>query len=91
MEDFKPEAITQKSYLVGVHRYAFRAGEPAEIIGVKWVKPSPVERHEWRLAYEVEFFDGKRDFVALSDILAGNHVIISDVDLLNERIPEIVN
>lgn len=91
MEEFKPEALTQKTYLVGVHRYCFRAGEPAEIITLRWVRPSPIERHEWRLAYEIEFFDGKKDFVALSDILAGNHLIISDVDLANERIPQIVN
>lgn len=83
------EALTQKSYLVGVHRYSFRAGEPAEIIGLKWVRPSPFERHDWRLAYEIEFFDGKKDYVSLDDVIAGNHEIISDVDLANERIPRI--
>jgi hypothetical protein len=80
------ELLTQKSYIVGVHRYAFRAGEPSEIIGLKWAKP---EGLDWRLAYEVEYFDGKRDFVALQDVLAGNHVIISDVDLIEERIPPV--
>jgi hypothetical protein len=83
------QILTQKSYLVGVHRYAFRAGEPAEIIGLKWCRLSPIERHDWRLAYEIEFFDGKKDFVSINDVIAGNHVIISDIDLIEERIPPV--
>jgi hypothetical protein len=82
------DLLTQKCYLVGVHRYSFRAGEPAEIIGVKFAKPTG---YEWRLAYEVEFIDGIRDFVAFSDLESGNAVIISDVQYALGQIPEIVN
>lgn len=81
------EILTQKSYMVNVHRYGFRAGEPAEILELKWAKPSP--EHEWRLAFEVKFFDGKIDYVAYDDVIAGNSVIISDVDLINENIPPV--
>lgn len=84
---FTMEVLTQKSYIVGIHKNAFRAGEPAEIIDLKFAKPSP--QHEWRLAFEVEYFDGKRDYIGYSDVIAGNYVIISDADLANERIPKV--
>lgn len=73
--------------MVGIHRYAFRAGEPAEIIELKWVKPDG--NYDWRLAFEIEFFDGKKDYVPYQSLLDGNYVIISDVDLANERIPKV--
>lgn len=84
--------LTQKSYIVYVHRYGFRAGEPAEILGLKFAKPISVAdfnhvEHEWRLAFEVQYFDGVVDYVAYQDVISGNAVIISDVDLANERIP----
>jgi hypothetical protein len=91
--DVMKSALTQKTYMVGVHRYAYRAGEPAEILELKWVKPNAIgdPKHQWRLAFLVQFDDGKQDYVAFSDVLAGNQVIISDVDLINGHIPEIVN
>lgn len=80
------EALTQKSYIVGVHRYSFKAGEVGEIIGVKHVKPSG---YDWRLAFEVEYLDGKKDLVAFEDVSSGNAVIISDVQYALGQIPEI--
>ena len=79
--------LTQKSYMVGLHRYAYRVGQPAEIMGMKWVKPDG--DYEWRIAFEIEFFDGKRDFIPYFEVVAGLYVIISDVDLANERIPDV--
>ena len=81
------EILTQKSYLVGIHRYAGRAGEPAEILQLKWCKPNG--DYDWRLAFEIEFFDGVRDYVPYSDVVAGLYKIISDVDLIEERIPQV--
>jgi hypothetical protein len=81
------EILTQKSYMVGIHRYAFRAGEPAEIIELKFVKPDG--DYEWRLAFEIEFFDGKKDYIPYVEVVAGLYEIISDVDLANERIPKV--
>lgn len=78
--------LTQKAYLVGVHHYAYRTGEAAEIIGVKYVKP---EGYDWRLAYEVVYSDGKTDTVAYADVEYGNFVIISDVQLALGQIPSI--
>jgi len=80
------DVLTQKAYLVGVHRYSFRAGEVAEIIGLRFAKP---KGYDWRLAYEVEYFDGKKDFVSLEDVQSGNVVIISDLELSDGKIPEI--
>lgn len=78
--------LTQKAYIVGVHRYAFRAGEVAEIIGIKYVKPTG---YDWRLAMEVEYADGFIDYVAFEDESSGNYEIISDVQLGLGQIPEI--
>lgn len=96
MEELKPDYIlenffnytplTQKSYMVGVHRYAYKAGEAAEILGLKWAK---LYGHDWRLAFEIEFFDGKKELVPYSEVEAGLYKIISDVDLIEERIPPV--
>lgn len=73
----------EKVFLVGIHRNSFRAGEPAEIIGLKMCQPS--EMAEPRLCYEVEFGDGVIDYVPLSDNL--NFDIISWNNLINGDIP----
>lgn len=78
--------LTQKAYIVGVHRHAFRAGEVGEIIGIEHVKP---DGYDWRLAIKVEYFDGFIDHVSYSDVTAGNFEIISDVQLALGQIPEI--
>jgi len=69
---------TEKVYLVGVHRYCFRAGEKCEIIGVEYVQPS--EKYDYRLAYKVQYDDGKIDWVALSDVEAGNWEYVSALE-----------
>jgi hypothetical protein len=78
--------LIQKAYIVGVHRYAFRAGEVAEIIGMKYVKPTG---YNWRLAMVVEYVDGFIDYVAFEDVSSGNYEIISDVQLGLGQIPKI--
>jgi hypothetical protein len=78
--------LTQKAYIVGVHRYAFRAGEVAEIIGIKYVKPIG---YDWRLTIKVEYADGFIDYVSIQDVTAGNYEIISDVQLGLGQIPVI--
>lgn len=79
------KALIQNAYMVGVHHYSFRCGEAAEIKALKWVKP---EKLDWRLAYEVEYMDGKVDYVAVADVNAGNYAIISDTDFALGRMPE---
>jgi len=83
---FSMDALTQKAYLVGVHRHSYRAGEVAEIIAVKWAKPTG---HDWRLVYEVQFFDGDTDLIPYLDVEGGNAVIISDLELSQGKIPEV--
>lgn len=56
----------QKVYVVGTHQYCFRAGEPAQIIGVKMGEL--YEKSEPRLLYEVKYADGVRDLVCVSEI-----------------------
>lgn len=61
---------TEKVYLVGVHRYCFRAGEKCEIVGVEYVQPS--DDADYRLAYKVKYDDDVIDWVAFTDVEAGN-------------------
>lgn len=53
-----------KAYYVGLHRYQFQAGTPAEILGVVMVtlegkKPCP--------CYHLKFPDGREDYSPLID------------------------
>lgn len=78
--------MNQKAYLVGTHRYSFRAGKPAEIIGVQFLKPVNAEA---RPCYYVQFEDGWQDFIPLSE--AHHFVIISEDDVRRGRIPAIAH
>jgi hypothetical protein len=77
----------EKVYLVGVHRYCFRAGERCEVVALENVQPD--EEHDWRLAYKVKYDDGKTDWVALSDIEAGNWEFVSQLNADLGMLPEI--
>lgn len=75
-----------KAFLVGTHRYSFRAGKPAEIIGVVFITPDKLNP---RACYHVRFDDGAEDFVAISDI--NNFKIISEEDVAAGRIPKVTS
>lgn len=85
-------AMTQKAYLIGVHHYSFRVGQPGEIIGTKFVKPNGRDHHnhpyDWRLAFIVVYDDGVKDYISLEDVTNGNYAIISDVQLALGQIPK---
>lgn len=88
--------MTQKAYIVGVHRHAFKAGEPGEIIGTQFVRPMGNDPfgypYPWRLAYVVVYDDGAKDFVPFVDVqVYGNYEIISDVQLALGQIPSIIH
>jgi len=68
----------EKVFLVGVHRYCFRAGEKCEIVGVEYVQPS--EDAEYRLAYKVKYEDGIFDWVAFTDVETGNWEYVSELE-----------
>lgn len=78
--------MNQKAYLVGTHRYSFRAGQPAEIIGVQFVTPMHAAP---RPCYHIQFEDGQQDFVALSE--CHRFAIISEYDVRQGRLPEVVH
>ncbi len=77
--------MNQKAFLVGTHMYSFRAGKPAEIIGVQFVTPV---NEEPRPCYHLRFEDGKEDFTPISDTLTFK--IISEEDVRLGRIPEVM-
>jgi len=78
--------MNHKAFLVGTHRYLFRAGEPAEIIGVKFVTPKNAGP---RPCYHIRFKDGKRDLVPISE--SPHFKIISNEDVRLGKIPEVVD
>lgn len=59
--------------LTGIHRYSFRCGESAEILGIQWIKPvlgskrDTPEGVEVKPCYRVRYADGVEDLVAVSD------------------------
>lgn len=82
--EIKP--MKQKAFLVGTHMYSFRAGKPAEIIGVQFLTPT---NEDPRACYHLRFEDGEEDFTPISD--ARNFKIISEEDVRLGRIPEVAD
>lgn len=82
------EGITgiYRAFLVGVHRHCFKAGQAGEVTNVYYVKPVGLD---WRMAYQVRFDDGVRDYVAVSDVEAGNYEWVSEEDARMGKLPEI--
>jgi hypothetical protein len=78
--------MNQKAFLVGTHRYSYRAGKPSEIVGVVFVTRQKQEAHA---CYQVRFEDGAEDFVPLSE--ARHFEIISEDDVRVGRIPEVIH
>jgi len=76
---------TQKAYLVYIHRYGFRAGEAAEILGVVIATASP---NKPCAAYRVRFTDGHEEYVAVDD--STNFKIISEDDFKAGKIPAVI-
>lgn len=77
--------IRDKAYYVGIHRYSFKTGVPAEIIGVEIVKPEP--DLEPRLCYHIRWSDMTEDWIPVED--SHGFEIISFQDILNGNIPKV--
>jgi hypothetical protein len=77
---------TEQVFLVSIHRYGFRAGTPATIVGVEEVTPpgSPP-----RFCYKVRFEDGKEDFVPMNE--TEHYKIVSVADVRAGKIPEVTH
>ena len=84
-----PGSITsieaEHAYLVGIHRYSFRAGEPAKILGVVIAH---LKDSFPRSYFLVRFPDGVRDLVAIGD--HWNYSVISESDVLAGRLPRVI-
>lgn len=76
--------IRDKAYLVGIHRYSFKSGKPAEIIGVEIVTGVSAKP---RLCYHVMWSDKTEDWIAVED--SANYKIISFEDILTGDIPAV--
>lgn len=88
--------IVKEVYLVGVHRYCFRAGEPARVVGVKMITPIDNKGiidipQEPRVCYHIKFEDGQEDYVAKSDVEAGNWEFTTLDDMIRIGVPDVVN
>ena len=76
----------EQAYLVGIHRYSFRCGEPAEILDVKITTPKGSSP---RACYCVKHSDDDNtiDYVVVSAIT--DYEIISESDVLSGNIPTV--
>ena len=84
----------EKAYYVGLHRYHFQAGTPAEILGVAIVTPNGNSRP--RPCYHLRYPDGLEDYAPLSDEdfvgkggLGTLYAIISEAQVHSGDIPAI--
>ncbi len=81
----------EDAYLVGIHRYSYRAGEPAKIIGMIMHTPfQTVYKDEisiLRPCYHIIFPDGVEEYIPVADFL--NFAIISETDVEKNKIPPI--
>jgi hypothetical protein len=68
----------EKVYVASTHHYCFRRGEPSEIVGVKMGQPD--KKSKPRLVYEVEYSDGVRDEICVSEI-GINYQILTFADV----------
>lgn len=75
-----------KAYFVGISKHSFRAGTPAEIIGIIMVS---IEVHPTpRPNFHIRFSDGTEDYVPIID--SDNYKLITFTDIINGNIPEVV-
>jgi hypothetical protein len=90
---FKMADRKEKLFVVGTHRYSFRAGTPAEVIGVAMFTPEGMEP---RPGFILRFEDGTEDtlpiFAASSSIEKNPHFeFITEADIHVGRIPEVTH
>lgn len=76
--------MRKKAYLVHTHRYGYRAGEPAEIMGVQIVTPGGCPP---RVCFCLRFDDGNEDVTPISD--TQNFKIISEDDVATGNVPKV--
>ncbi|RSK29862.1 hypothetical protein [Hymenobacter metallilatus] len=66
-------------YYVGTHRYSFRPGKPARIVGAR--------RAHGHWCYVVRYSDGQRDLKLLRG--AAHYRLVSGADIAAGRLPKV--
>jgi hypothetical protein len=77
----------EKVYLVGIHRYSYKAGIPGEIIGADMIYNEELHSENGHICYHVKWSNGDEDWVPIYD--NKNYKIITFKDILSKNIPEI--
>ena len=80
--DMKREDV----YLVNTHRYLYRPGTPARIIGIDMCTPGDKSP---RLCYHILYADGQDDWVPIKDKKL--YKIITFRDILNGNVPSVTD
>ncbi len=83
----------EKLFLVGTHRYSFRAGTPAEVIGVNMSTP---ENKEPRPCFVIRFADGEEDMTPIfsepgSTEKGKYYELLTEADVRAGKIPEVIH
>ncbi len=83
----------EKIFVVGTHRYSFRAGTPAEVIGVVMCTPEGLDP---RPGFVIRFEDGTEDTVQIfsapnSKRKNPHYELLTEADIQAGRIPEVIH
>lgn len=74
--------IRDEAYLVGIHRYSFKCGKPAKIIGVEFVTP---EKGDPRLCYHIVWADKTEDWIPINyKIISFEQILAGDIPAVTE-------
>ena len=76
---------TQNVYFVGIHKYSYKAGEPALVLGVKSVQK---EDGTEEICYHLKYEDDCEDYSPICD--NNNYKLISEQEKIKELIPEVI-
>lgn len=72
-------SVSEVKYIVGIHRYCYKAGEVAQILDTVFTNN--------RECYKVLYNDYSTDFIPIIDL--SNYVILSQQDIDNNNIPKV--
>jgi hypothetical protein len=83
----------EKLFVVGTHRYSFRAGTPAEVVAEAMFTPEGLEP---RPGFILRFEDGTEDIVPVFAAHGSNeknphYEFVTEADIEAGRIPEITH
>lgn len=70
-------------YIVGMVRHSFRRAIPAKIVGLKYV--DPLNEGAYRLCYEVQYDDQRKDLIPLRSVEAEDYKLFTFDEIMDRK------